>query len=76
MIIKTVLALCLFSNGVLIEHTIQDSVSECLKSKRIMERNMKGAQIVCGEVEAEIDVKIINGEEYEFIKSLSKAKGS
>ena len=74
--IKTVLALCLFSNGVLIEHTIQSSVSECLKSKRIMERNMNNAQIVCGEVEAEIDVKIISGEEYEFIKSLSKAKGS
>ena len=64
MIIKTVLALCLFSNGVLIEHTIQNSVSECLKSKRIMERNMKNAQIVCGEVEAEIDVKIIDGTEH------------
>ena len=74
--IKTVLALCLFSNGVLIEHTIQDSVSECLKSKRIMERNMNNAQIVCGEVEAEIDVKIIDGKEYEFIKSISKSKGS
>jgi len=74
--IKTVLALCLFSNGVLIEHTIQNSVSECLKSKRIMERNMNNAQIVCGEVEAEIDVKIIDGKKYEFIKSLAKAKGS
>jgi len=73
--IKTVLALCLFSSGVLIEHTIQDSVSECLKNKRVMERNMRDAQIVCGEVEAEIDVKIINGKEYEFIKSISKSKG-
>jgi len=72
--IKTVLALCLFSNGILIEHTIQDSVSECLKFKRIMERNMPGAQIVCGQVEAEIDVKIINGKEYEFIKSIAKSK--
>ena len=73
--IKTVLALCLFSGGLLIEHTIQDSVSECLKNKRVMERNMRDAQIVCGEVEAEIDVKIINGKEYEFIKSISKSKG-
>ena len=72
MVIKTVLALCLFSSGSLIEHTIQSSVSECLKNKRIMERNMKDAQIVCGEVEAEIDVKIINGKEYEFIKSIRK----
>lgn len=72
MVIKTVLALCLFSNGVLLEHTIQNSVSECLKNKRIMERNMRDAQIVCGEVEAEIDIKIINGVEYEFIKSIRK----
>ena len=72
MVINTVLALCLFSGGALIEHTIQDSVSECLKNKRIMERNMKDAQIVCGEVLAEIDVKIINGKEYEFIKSIMK----
>lgn len=70
--IKTVLALCLFSGGALIEHTIQSSVSECLKNKRVMERNMRDAQIVCGEVQAEIDVKIINGKKYEFIKSIMK----
>ena len=75
MVIKTVLALCLFSNGALLEHTIQDSVSECLKNKRIMERNMKDAQIVCGEVEAEIDIKMINGKKYEFIKSIRKKRG-
>ena len=72
MVIKTVLALCLFSSGTLIEHTIQDSISECLKNKRIMERNMRDAQIMCGEVEAEIDIKTINGVEYEFIKSIRK----
>jgi hypothetical protein len=38
----------------------------------MMERNMKDAQIICGQVEAEIDVKIINGKEYEFIKSIRK----
>ena len=37
-----------------------------------MERNMRDAQIVCGEVEAVIDIKIINGKEYEFIKSIQK----
>ena len=68
--IKVVMALCLFSGGVLIEHTLQPSLSECLKSKRIMERNMKTAQIVCGEVEAEIEV--IQGKE--FIKSIAKTK--
>jgi hypothetical protein len=68
--IKVVMALCLFSGGVLIEHTLQPSLSECLKSKRIMERNMQTAQIVCGEVEAEIEV--IQGKE--FIKSIAKSK--
>jgi len=70
---KLVIALCLFgSNGELLEHTYKTSISECLKSKRIMERNMRDAQIMCGEVEAEIDIKIINGVEYEFIKSIRK----
>ena len=74
--IKTVIALCLFSGGALIEHTITDNVSHCLKMKREMMRNMSDqVQIMCGEVEAEIDVKIINGKEYEFIKSISKSKG-
>jgi uncharacterized membrane protein len=73
MVIKTVIALCLFQMGVLIEHTVQSSFSECLENKRIMERNMKSTnRIVCGEVEAEIDIKIINGKEYEFIKSIQK----
>ena len=70
--IKTVRALCLFSGGVLIEHTLQSSLSECLKNKRVMERNMKTTQIVCGEVEAEIEV--IQGKE--FIKNIAKSKGS
>jgi hypothetical protein len=69
-VIKVVIALCLFSGGVLIEHTIQSSLSECLKNKRIMERNMKTTQIVCGEVEAEIEV--IQGKE--FIKNIAKSK--
>jgi hypothetical protein len=42
---------------------------------RLMWLLEQDAQIVCGEVEAEIDVKIINGKEYEFIKSISKSKG-
>jgi hypothetical protein len=67
--IKTVIALCLFSGGALIEHTITDNVSHCLKMKREMMRNMSDqVQIMCGEVEAEIEV--IQGRE--FIKNIRK----
>ena len=67
--IKTVIALLLFSQGVLIEHTVMPTVSDCLKSKREMLRNMSDSvQITCAEVQAEI--KIIQGKE--FIQSLQK----
>jgi hypothetical protein len=38
--LQAVIALCLFINGELIEHRIQDSISECLKHKRLITRNM------------------------------------
>jgi len=51
---KFVIALCLFLNGELKEHRVQDSMSECLKHKRIATRNtnMENKQYVCGEVQA------------------------
>ena len=54
--IKLVFALCLFINGNLVEHRIQDSLSTCLKMKREATRNMdmKNKQFMCGEVEAEL----------------------
>ena len=39
-ITKLVFALCLFINGQLVEHRIQDSLSTCLKMKREASRNM------------------------------------
>lgn len=69
MVIKTVIALLLFSNGALIEHTMMSSVHDCLKAKREMLRNMSDSvQITCAEVQAEI--KTIQGKE--FIQSLQK----
>tara|TARA_S200002703_G_scaffold2485_1_gene3911 strand:- start:609 stop:824 length:216 start_codon:yes stop_codon:yes gene_type:complete len=67
---KVVIALCLFSgNGELLEHTLMKDVGECLEKKRIMKRNMNNSvNIVCGEVEAEIEV--LQGKE--FIKSIRK----
>ena len=70
---KLVIALCLFSsNGDLLEHTLMKDVGECLEKKRIMKRNMnENITIVCGEVEAEIQVL----QDKEFIKSIRKKGG-
>jgi len=58
--IGIVFALCLFINGELIEHRIQDSLSTCLKMKREATRNMDMAnkQFMCGEVEAELEQNV------------------
>ena len=58
--IKLVFALCLFINGELIEHRIQDSLSTCLKMKREASRNMdmNNKKFMCGEVEAEVEENI------------------
>ena len=57
---QLVFALCLFINGELVEHRIQDSLSTCLKMKREATRNMdmKNKQFMCGEVEAELEENI------------------
>ena len=58
--IKLVFALCLFINGELVEHRIQDSLSTCLKMKREASRNMEmnNKKFMCGEVEAELEKNI------------------
>ena len=58
--VKVVIALCLFINGELIEHRIQDSMSTCLKMKREASRNMEmnNKQFMCGEVKAELEKNI------------------
>ena len=38
-------ALCLFMNGELVEHTYQKSMSDCLKAKRIAMRTIEPARI-------------------------------
>jgi hypothetical protein len=53
---KLVIALCLFLNGELIEHRVQESMSTCLKMKREATRNMNmdNKQLMCGEVKAQL----------------------
>ena len=68
--IKLVFALCLFINGELVEHRIQDSLSTCLKMKREATRNMDmgNKTFMCGEVEAEIEKNIDGSESIKIIK--------
>ena len=58
--VKLVIALCLFINGELIEHRIQENMSTCLKMKRGATRNleMNNKQFMCGEVKAELEKNI------------------
>jgi hypothetical protein len=58
--VKLVIALCLFINGELIEHRIQENMSTCLKMKREATRNMEmnNKQFMCGEVKAELEKNI------------------
>ena len=51
-------ALCMFFEGELVEHTYKSSMSECLKAKRIAERNIQPerVQFKCGKnVKAEVE---------------------
>jgi len=58
--IQTVIALCLFIGGELVEHRIQPDISTCLKMKREASRNidMNDKRFMCGEVEAELEKNI------------------
>jgi len=58
--VKLVIALCLFINGELIEHRIQENMSTCLKMKREATRNMEmnNKQFMCREVKAELEKNI------------------
>jgi len=70
---QLVFALCLFINGELVEHRIQDSLSTCLKMKREATRNMnmENKQFMCGEVEAELEINIDGSK---TIKKIVKSK--
>ena len=58
-------ALCMFMDGKLVEHTYQSSMSECLKNKRIAERTIQPerVQFACGnDIEAEVEYIEAKGE--------------
>jgi len=71
--VKIVIALCMFVNGELLEHRIQESMSTCLKHKREASRHIKpeDQQLMCGEVKANIG-KNVDGSLY--IQNIIKSK--
>ena len=56
--IETVVALCMFYQGGIIEHTYKESMSDCLKSKRIASRevNPENVRFACGKVKAKTEI--------------------
>ena len=71
---KLVIALCLFINGQLVEHRVQNSMGTCLKMKREATRNMDmtNKQFMCGQVEAYITINIDGSESIDKIVIESK----
>ena len=58
-VITSVVALCMFIAGELKEHRIKQSMSDCLKGKRLAERDVNvNIQYMCGTVEAELEKNI------------------
>ena len=55
---ELVISLLLILNGNIIEHTYKDTLSACLKSKRIAERevNPESVRFVCKQVKAETEI--------------------
>lgn len=59
MIIEGVVALCMFIGGELKEHRIQEGMSDCLKGKRVAERQINNnVQYKCDKVKAELEKNI------------------
>ncbi len=71
---KLVIALCLFLNGQLVEHRVQESMGICLKMKREATRNMNmdNKQLMCGEVQAVMSKNIDGSESIDKIIIESK----
>ena len=58
-VISSVVALCMFIAGELQEHRIQASMSDCLKGKRLSEREQNlNVTYKCGNVKAELEENI------------------
>ena len=58
-------ALCMFFEGELVEHTYKESMADCLRAKRVAERNIQPerVQFACGpNIKAEVEFIEAKGE--------------
>jgi len=57
-LIEIVVALLMTLQGNVIEHTYKEKISDCLKSKRLAERevNPQSVQFMCKQVKAETEI--------------------
>ena len=55
---EVVVALIMMLNGSIIEHTYKEKMSDCLKSKRLAERevNPKNVRFSCQKIKAETEI--------------------
>ena len=58
--IETIFALLMIVNHEIVEHRIQNTLSDCLKHKRVAERTSKGKSVLykCIKSKAEIEINI------------------
>ena len=70
-IVEVVVALCMFYQGGIIEHTYKESMSDCLKSKRIAMREINPDSVLfsCKKVTAKTEI-------YQGRKKILKVLGS
>ena len=56
--IETVIALLMLLQGNVVEHTYKEKLSQCLKSKRIAQREVNPQSVIfmCKQVEAETEI--------------------
>jgi hypothetical protein len=56
--IETIIALIMMLKGEVVEHTYKEKLSDCLKSKRIAERevNPQSVRFMCKQVKAETEI--------------------
>ena len=72
--IEPVFAVCVFSDGTLIDHKGADSMSDCLKTKRLVEKDWRSKQDTADTVEINGITYQIDGEHLAFMCDLVDAQ--
>ena len=70
--IETVVALLLILNGNIIEHTYKDSMADCLKSRRIAQREVNPESVIfsCKKLKAKTEIYMGGKKILKIIKEL------